>query len=202
MKKDETLKYQILFSVFFLQEQIKKPVSLDMIIDHSREDPRIINLLVPWMASKHWVDDLNGAWLIKSKDGYSISGVKRSHDDSTGGYRAMEEAQMHPQFDLSLQSFKDEVLSGTTSRGYQTLIENAVLPKGLRHVNPRRTPEDKFHAANKRLMGREFEAGYDDADDLKRCPKCGEMKKRKPSDEWSRGASYCKQCERDRRKKK
>jgi hypothetical protein len=143
-----------------------------------------------------------GAWLItgieKETRWYRVGGIKRDGEASTGGWAALEEAESRPQLDPA-PSWEEEAITGITPGGKQSKIKRAALSGSHRGGGRKATPEEAAARASHKWTV----IPSNDLDDnfhpitktFKRCPKCNTPR---PPEAWSKGAAWCRDCERIR----
>lgn len=198
MKTPNTYHYKILMCIF--KSKLTNPEFLDKESIIKKTGLKIETHFLDNMCDIDFDSDI-GAWLICRKNTYGVSGVLRNYDDSTGGYKVIKDAFKNNRFNESTRAFKEEVLTGFTWNGERSQITNAALYNESKRPAGKLTAEQQFEKSNQKFIGRRFIDGFDNAEDLKKCARCGELKKRPPSDEWNSKNTYCKKCESARKKK-
>lgn len=199
MKTPTMRHYKILMCIF--RDQLTVPLFLSKDKISSKTGMEIETSFINEMCKDNF-DPEYGAWLICRKNKYGLSGVLRNYDDSTGGYKVVKDALKNNSHNISTRAFREEALTGLTWDGERSKITNAALYNESKRGCGKLNAEQQFKRSNQKFIGRKFIDGYDNAEDLKKCARCGELKKRPPSDEWNKKNTYCKKCESARKKKR
>jgi len=131
-----------------------------------------------------------GAWLARFGDRFIVAGLQRDGDVSTGGWMAIKEANDNPHLDTDPRWWKEEALAGMDSKGNETKIENAVIPKSGREYSSRESAEDRAIRSGRRFIEQPNEPEVRSENKVKKCPRC----KTKEIFRKTKNQSYCNAC--------
>lgn len=129
---------------------------------------------------------------------------------TSAGRDYYREAVKQPEINLSLQSWKEEVLAGMTKEGLQTRISNAVLPNTMADMRRPRTPEELLARYEAEHKARESAAKelklslteYNTLEQVGRIKRCPGVMRDEHIGVFHKGQSVCRDCRRLRRGKK
>jgi hypothetical protein len=109
-----------------------------------------------------------GPWIVDHDGFYSVSGVQRDGEASTGGYAAMENAFANIHLHTDVSSWKEEAILGITATGKESKINRAVLSTTSNRGGGKAGAEQRADRINRRFKEEEPEKGK-----VRICKSCG-----------------------------